>query len=101
MLSPLVVDGCIHSCVYVREWSARAHRRRLQNVLRMSIFGGKLSFASLAVLVPAPHSAVGADGGAPAVLAPASQAVMLTDGCAPAVHASPFSKTKTVRYLTG
>ena len=84
MLSPLVVHGCIHSCVYVREWSARAHRRRLQNVLRMSIFGGKLSFASLAVLVPAPHSAVGADGGAPAVHTLAPLSVVLEDGGAPA-----------------
>ena len=49
--------------------------------------GGKLSLASLAVLALAPHSAVGADGGAPTVLAFAPHSVVLADGGAPAVLA--------------
>jgi len=49
--------------------------------------GGKLSLSSLAVFALAPHSAVGADGGAPAVLAPAPLSVVLADGGAPAVLA--------------
>ena len=49
--------------------------------------GGKLSLASLAVLALAPHTAVGADGGAPAVLAFAPHSVVLADGGAPAVLA--------------
>ena len=49
--------------------------------------GGKLSLSSLAVLACAPHSAVGADGGAPAVLALAPLSVVLADGGAPAVLA--------------
>ena len=47
--------------------------------------GGKLILASLAVLALAPHSAVGADGGAPAVHADAPHSVVLADGGAPAV----------------
>ena len=42
---------------------------------------------ALAFLAPASHSAVGADGGAPAVLAHAPHSVMLADGGAPAVPA--------------
>ena len=49
--------------------------------------GGKLSLSSLAVLACDPHSAVGADGGAPAVHAPAPASVVLADGGAPAVLA--------------
>ena len=49
--------------------------------------GGKLGLASLAVLAPAPHTAVGADGGAPAVHAHAPDSVVLADGGAPAVLA--------------
>ena len=42
--------------------------------------------ASLVVLAPDPHSAVGADGGAPAVHADAPDSVVLADGGAPAAH---------------
>ena len=48
--------------------------------------GGKLSRASLVALAPAPHSAVGADGGAPAVHADSPDSVVLADGGAPAAH---------------
>ena len=48
--------------------------------------GGKLSLASLVALAPAPHSAVGADGGAPAVHADAPDSAVLADGGAPAAH---------------
>ena len=48
--------------------------------------GGKLSLASLAVLAPAPHSTVGADGGAPAVQTDAPDSVVLADGDVPAAH---------------
>ena len=48
--------------------------------------GGKLSLASLVALAPAPHSAVGVDGGAPAVHADAPDSVVLADGGAPAAH---------------
>ncbi len=51
--------------------------------------GGKLSLASRVVLAPAPHSAVGADGGAPAVPAvhaDAPDSVVLADGGAPAAR---------------
>ena len=49
--------------------------------------GGTLSLSSLAVLALAPHTAVGADGGAPAVHAFAPASVVLADGGAPAVLA--------------
>jgi hypothetical protein len=49
--------------------------------------GGKLSLASLAVLAPAPQSAVAADGGAPAVHACAPHSDVLADAGAPAVLA--------------
>ena len=48
---------------------------------------GKLNLVSLAVFALAPHSAVGADGGAPAVLALAPHSVMLADASALAVFA--------------
>jgi len=49
--------------------------------------GGGAGLASLAVLACAPHTAVGADGGAPAVHADAPHSVVLADGGAPAVLA--------------
>jgi hypothetical protein len=54
----------------------------IRSQLRAS--SGKLSLASLAALAPAPHSAVGADGGAPAVHADAPDSVVLADGGSPA-----------------
>jgi hypothetical protein len=71
-----------HLCATCR--AARVHARRASD---HSCEPAAASLASLAVLAPASHSAVGADGGAPAVLAHAPHSVMLADGGAPAVPA--------------
>jgi hypothetical protein len=69
-----------HLCATGR--AANEHARRASD------HSCQLSLASLAVLALASHTAVGADGGAPAVHAPAPHSVVLADGGAPAVLAS-------------
>jgi hypothetical protein len=62
----------------------RAHARRASD---HSCQPAAASLASLAVLALAPHTAVGADGGATALHALAPHSVVLADGGAPAVLA--------------